>query len=134
MEVLDNIYINRCQLVGFVKYVLSQIYNHCIQNCTFWCGNFCFLKKIFSKSSYIYVFYRETSDFRNPEMSGRRKLCDSSINNIFNVPSIGLQYKLSFKWTDFGLKCLVTKTSKGQSLKFKDSVWNTPDYDTRPEL
>ena len=118
MEVLGSIYIDRFQRVAFVKYILSQIYNHCIQNCKFWlygdCRNFCFLKKILPKS---YVFFcPKTSHFHNPSMIGFRKLCDSSMNNIFNVLSIGLQYTLSFKWTDVGLKCLIIITSKGQSL------------------
>ena len=43
-------------------------------------------------------------------MVGRRKLPDSSMNNIVNVLSIGLQYTLSLN----DLKC--------QSLKFKASV------------
>ena len=44
------------------------------------------------------------------------------MHNIYNVLSIDLQYTLSFKWPDLGLKCRVTITSKGQSLKFKASV------------
>ena len=36
LKVLDNIYIDTFQLVAFAKYILSQIYNHCIQNCSFW--------------------------------------------------------------------------------------------------
>ena len=76
-------------------------------------------------------FYRKTSNFHNPGMIiGRRKLCDSSMNNIFNILSIGLRYTLSFKWIDFGLMCLVKITSKGQSLKFKASVWNIPNSET----
>ena len=55
-------------------------------------------------------------------MVGRRKLPDSSINNIFNVLSIDLQYTLSFKRPNFGLKCLVKITPKVQSLKFKANV------------
>ena len=33
--ILDNIYIDRSLRVAFVKYILSQIYSHCIQNCNF---------------------------------------------------------------------------------------------------
>ena len=59
------------------------------------------------------------------EMIGQRKLPDSSMNNIFNVLSIGLHCTLSFKRPDFGLKCLVTTTPKVQSLKFKSMYkWN----------
>ena len=56
MEVLDNIFINRFLLVAFVRYILSQIFSHCIQNFTYFliphgdCGKFYFLKKMFSKS------------------------------------------------------------------------------------
>ena len=34
-KILDNMYIDRSLLVAFVKYILSQIYSHCIRNCTF---------------------------------------------------------------------------------------------------
>ena len=40
-------------------------------------------------------------------MVGRRKLSDPSLNRIFNVLSIGVQYMFSFQWTNFGLKCLI---------------------------
>ena len=104
--------------------------------------NFCFLSKIFSKSCYIYVcVLPETSNFHNSDMIGQRndwsekwlvreiigqrKLPDSSMNNVFNVLSIGLHCTLSFKRPDFGLKCLVTTTPKVQSLKFKSMYkWN----------
>ena len=72
------------------------------------------------------LFYPKTSNFRNGGLFGRRKLPDSLTNNIFDVLSISLQYTLSFKWPNFGLKCLVTITPKGQSLKFKASVWSFP--------
>ena len=39
-------------------------------------------------------------------MVGRRKLPDPSLNCIFNALSIGVQYMLSFQWSNFGLKCL----------------------------
>ena len=34
-EISENTYIDKVLLVGFVKYILSQIYNHCIWNFTF---------------------------------------------------------------------------------------------------
>ena len=56
-EILDNIYIDRFLLLAFVKYILSQIYSHCMRNCSFWYFlailETCLLKKIFSKSSDI---------------------------------------------------------------------------------
>ena len=59
---------------------------------------------MFLKSIYIYFFYVKASNFHNSVVVGRRKLPDLSLNNIFSAPSIGLQYTLSFKQTDFGLK------------------------------
>ena len=70
----------------------------------------------------MFLFCPETNNFNNSEIVGRRKLPDPSMNNIFNVLSIGLQYPLSFKRPDFGLKCLITITPKVQSLKFKANV------------
>ena len=70
----------------------------------------------------MFLFYPKTSNFHNSEPVGRRKLPVPSMNNIFNFLSIALQYALSFKRSDFGLKCLVTITQKVQSLKFKANV------------
>ena len=50
-------------------------------------------------------------------MVGRRKLPDTSLNRIFNVLSIGVQYTLSFQGTNFGLKCLFLKTPQKTLLK-----------------
>ena len=113
-EVLNNIYIDRFLLVVFVKYILSQIYSYCIWNCTFW-----YFMEIVENGIF---FYPKTSNFLILGMVGRKKLPDTSMSNIFNVLSIDLQYTLSFKWPDFGLKCRVTTTPKDQSLKFKASV------------
>ena len=89
------------------------------------------MKKIFSKSSlYLCFFYPKTSNFHNAGMIGRKKLSDHSMNNIFNILSIGLQYTLSFKWPDFGLKCGATITPKGQSIKFKAIVRHFPISET----
>ena len=46
----------------------------------------------------MFLFYSQTNKFNNSEIVSRRK------NNILNVLSIGLQYTLSFKRPDFGLK------------------------------
>ena len=125
---MDNIYIDRLLLVAFVKYILSQIYNR-FQNCTFWyflgiVQTFVYWGKYFqSLLVFTFLFYPEINNFSNSENVGRRKLPDPSMNNIFNVLSIGLQYTLSFKRPDFGLKCLVTITPKVQSLKFKANTW-----------
>ena len=70
----------------------------------------------------MFLLYPVTNNFNNSEIVGRRKLPDPSMNNIFNVLSIGIQYTLSFKRPDFGLKCLFTNTQNVQSLKFKANV------------
>ena len=69
----------------------------------------------------MFLFYPETNNFTNSEIVGRRKLPNPSMNNI-SMLFIGLQYTLSFKRLDFGLKCLVTITPKVQSLKLKANV------------
>ena len=132
---MDNIYIDRFQLVAFAKHILSQIYNHCIQNCTFWyfmevVETFVLWREYLQSLLIFMFFYLNTSNFHNPKMIGCRKLCNSSMNNIFNILYIGTQYTVSFKWTNFGLKCIVTIMSKGHSLKFKASVWNIPNSET----
>ena len=99
-KILDNMYIDRSLLVAFVKYILSQIYSHCIRNCTFWyflaiVETFVFEENIFEVFLYLCCFvYPKTINFHTSGIVG-------------NVPSIGLQYTLSFKWSDFGLKCIV---------------------------
>ena len=79
------------------------------------CGNIFFEENIFKVLLYLC--------FNNSEIVGHRKLHDPSMNKIFNVLSIGLQYTLSYKWPDFGLKCLVAIKPKVQSLKLKANVW-----------
>ena len=135
MEVLDNISIDRFLLVAFAKYILSQIYSHCIHNCAFSyfleiVETFVFSRKYFQSLLIFIFFYPKTSNFHNAGMIYLRKLSDPSMNSVFNVLSIGLQYTLSFKRPAFGLKCLVTVTPKVQSLKFKASVWNIPISET----
>ena len=49
----------------------------------------------------MFLFDPETNNFDNSEIGGRRKLPDPSMNNIFNVLWIGLQYTVSFKQLDF---------------------------------
>ena len=74
-----------------------------------------FVAKSCWKSSYfVYLFCpkNDAIDFtkwfhNNSAMGGRRKLPDPLLNRIFNALSIGVQYTLSFQWTNFGLKCLI---------------------------
>ena len=84
-----------------------------------------FEENIFEVFLYLCFFDPKTSNFHNSEMIGRRKQSDPSVNNIFNVLSTGLQNKLSFKWTNFGLKCLVTETDRNCNSVFKlvDGNW-----------
>ena len=73
------------------------------------CGNCCFLKKkIFEIILYLCFYPKSSNYFHYSGMFSHRKLPDLSLNNISSVLSIGLQYTLSFKGADFGLKCRVT--------------------------
>ena len=56
---------------------------------------------------FMFLLYPKTSNFHNSEILGHRKLPDPSMNNIFNFLSIALQYALSFKRPDLGLKALL---------------------------
>ena len=97
-----------------------MLYSHFTQNCIFLyfleAKNPCFVTKNCSKSSYICVFILSKKqhnwfykNLHNSGMVGRRKLPDPSLN--FNALSIGVQYTLSFEWTNFGLKCLYDSKS-----------------------
>ena len=96
-KILHNIYIDRFLLVAFTK----NIFYHRSAAMYFWilsgdCGNCCFLKKIFLKSSHLFIFYPRTSNFHNSRMVGRGKLPDLSMSNIFSVLSIVFIYMTSF--------------------------------------
>ena len=65
------------------------------------------------KPSHIFVFILSRKGWNwfhktlhNSGMVGRRKLHDPSLNRIFNALLVGVQYTLSSKWTNFGLKYL----------------------------
>ena len=73
-----------------------------------------FMTKNCSKSSYICAFIlpkkQHNSFYKHLHNSGmvvRRNLPNPSLNCIFNALSTGVQYTLSFQWTNFGLKCLL---------------------------
>ena len=124
-KILGNIYIwvfsvnsESVLLLAFVKYML---YSHFTQNYIFWyileTKNSCFVRKNCSKSSYICAFLLSKKqqnwfykNLHNSGMVGRRKLPDPSLNIIFNALLIGVQYTLSFQWTNFGPKCLLKPT------------------------
>ena len=109
-------------LCSFCLIYFLTDFQPCIRNSTF--GYFLeiadcsFLKKnIFKIILYLFIFIQK--QVTSITIVRRRKLPDLSLNNICSVLSIGLQYTLSFKWPDFGLKFRVTIMPKGQSLKFK---------------
>ena len=68
-----------------------------------------------SKTSYICAFILSKKrrnwfpkNLHNSGIVDHRKLPDASLNHIFNALSIGVQYTLSFRLTNFGLKCLLS--------------------------
>ena len=70
------------------------------------------------KSSYIYVFILSKQqrnwfhkNLHNSGIVNCSMLPDPSPNRIFNALSVGVQYTLSFQWTNFGLKCLLIAVS-----------------------
>ena len=86
-----------------------------------------FLRKMFQNLMFMFYFYPKSS------RTGSRKLPDPSLSKVFNLPSIGFRYILSFEWPDFGLKYLVTSQApklKSQPPKFKASVRNFPISET----
>ena len=124
-EILDNIYIwvflvniESVLLLALVKYMLCS---HFTQNCILLyfleAKNPYFVTKNCWKSSYICVFIlskKRRNWFHKSQwlvvgrMVGCRKLNDPLLNCIFNALSIGVQYTLSFQWTNFDLKWLNT--------------------------
>ena len=95
-------------LLALVKYIFFSHFS------SFWyfleVKNPCFMSRNYWKSSCICVFILSKKCrnwFYNSGMVGRRKLPDLSLNRIFNAISIGVQYTLSFQWTNFGLMCLL---------------------------
>ena len=121
-EILDNIFLwvfsiksESILLLALVKYMFCS---HFTQNCILFyfleAKNPYFVTKNCWKSSYICVFILSKKrrnwfhkNLHNSGMVGRRKLPDPSLNRIFNALLIGVQYTLSFQWTNFGLKCLL---------------------------
>ena len=115
-EILDNIYIwvflvniESVLLLALVKYMLCS---HFTQNFffTFWRLKIHVLwrKIVENLLIFVYLFCQKNGGMvgHNSGMVGRRKLLEPSLNHVFNAPSIGVQYTLSFELTNFGLKCL----------------------------
>ena len=121
-EIFDNIYIwvflvitESVLLLALVRYMFCS---HFTQNCILLyfleAKNRYFVTKICWKSSYNCVFILSKKrcnwfhkNTHNSGTVGRRKLPDPSLNRICNALSNGVQYMLSFQWTNFGLKCLI---------------------------
>ena len=87
------------------------------------CGNIFFDKKFFKILYQYFLFIQKTAELvleklHNSGFINRRKLPDTSLRNVFNLPSIALRFTLSFEWPDFGLKYLVTVIPQ----KFKANV------------
>ena len=126
-KVSDNIYIwvflvniETVLLLALVRYVL---YSHFTQNCIllyFLQANVVLLvvlfvfcdEKLLKIFLYLCIYFvQRTAQVisQNPSNSGtvaRRKPPDPSLSRIFKALLIGVQYKVSFQWTNCGLKCL----------------------------
>ena len=126
-EIFDNIYIlvflvniESVLLLALVRYLLCSHFTQTrILLYSLEAKNPYFETKNCWKSSYICVFIlskkRRNWFHKSPHNSravGRIKLPDTSLNHIFNALSIGVQYMLSFQWTNFGLKCLMLMVKK----------------------
>ena len=126
-EILDNIHIwvflvnsESVLLLALVKYMLCSHFTQIYIFLYFLkAENPCFATKNCWNSSYICVFVLPKKrrklfhkNLHNSGMVGRRKLPDPSLNCIFNALSIGVQYTLSFQWTNFGLRCLLIDWKK----------------------
>ena len=55
-------------------------------------------------------------------MVRRRKLPNPSLNRIFKALSIDVQHKLSFQWTNFGVKCLRGKLREELNLEAMTTI------------
>ena len=105
-------------LLALVKYMLcSHFTKNCILLYFLEAKNPYFVTKNCWKSSNICVFILPKKwrnwfhkKLHNSRMVGGRKLRDPSLNRTFNALSIGVQYTLSFQWTNFGLKCLLIES------------------------
>ena len=114
-------------------YLLLNIHcSHCTQNCIF-CTfrrlkKTCFVTKNYSESSHICVFILSKSSLIDTSKSHITQewlvveLLDPSLDRIFNVQSIGVQYTLSFQWTNFGLKWLWSWTFSSDSKKPRNGL------------
>ena len=85
-------------------------------------------EKLFRIFLYLCIYFVQKQpnwfeqNSHNSRMVGRRELLDPSLDRIFNVQSIGVQYTLSFQWTNFGLKWLWSWTFSSDSKKPRNGL------------
>ena len=130
-------YIENVLLVAFLKYILTQLHDHCNQNwifCYFFeVENFVSWRKIFLDLLLFMIFLPKKQQnwfFKNFHNLGAWLAVESwaiaPLNCIFSALSIGLQFTLSFEWVGFSLNCTATVMSKDQSPTVKVIVCNIP--------
>ena len=130
-EILGNVY-HRYVIIVFGTVVFGTVFFRTFLRSR----KLLFSRKFFQNLILMFSFYPKKletwfqKNFHNSNVVSRRKLFDPSLGNVFNLLSIGLRYTLSFEWSDFSLKYLVTVMLKGQPPKFKASVWNFPNSET----
>ena len=120
-----NYFLGMSEILGNIYVIYSSVFGS--DFFTFWkLWKLVFWQKMFQNFVFIFSYYPKTAELvlENFQYSGEvgcGKLPDPSLNNFFNVLSIGLKYILSFEWPDFGLKCLFTVVPKSQSYYMKFS-------------
>ena len=116
-EILGSVY---TVSVLIEVYILSQLYSHYTQNCSF--GTFWRLWKLLLCDKSFYLSKRNFHN--NWGMVDHRKLPDLSLNHILNVLSVVLQHFLIWMTWFLPEMSLVTVMPEGQSSKVKGSVCN----------
>ena len=124
-EILDNIYIwvflvniESVLLLALVKYMLcSHFTQNCIF-CTFWRLKILVLwrKLVENLLIFVYLFCPKNGaiDFTKTFITQEWFVVESCPNprwiSFLMLYRFGVQYTLSFQWTNFGLKCLLCAT------------------------
>ena len=119
-----------CQSIKYnVTNILSYILKKWDREVSFWRLKTLVLwhKIVQNPLLFLYLFLPKREQlipekFHNSGKVGHRMLPDHSLNRIFNAVSIGVKYTLSFKWTNFGQKCLVEET-----LRIVSNNFSTPE-------
>ena len=95
-----------------------------------------FWQKLFQNLIFVFFLSEKQQNwfeknFDNSGVVGHRKLPNPLLSAVFNLLPIGLRYIVSYKWSNFGPKCLVTgqlpkfkgQRPKGQPPNFKATPW-----------